>query len=357
MKTDSFLRMAAIASLSAQVALADGGALHQAKQTPPIKLGTSGGSSADVSRAFCCGGTLGAAVFLDGQLAILGNNHVLARSGSAVTGEDTIQPGLIDVGCRPATANVVGDFAGNIVRLGSANVDTALSYARSGMVDATGAILDVGVPCTIVQPPFVGLAVKKSGRTTGLTKGTITSVNTSVSIQYQTGCNAGKKFVIAYQNQLVTGAMSAGGDSGSLLVTDEVIAPKPVGLLFAGSSSTTIYNPIQDVVNAYVAAGHTFSFVGTTCGAPLAPQGGAAALSLSPEKFNRAHQAKVENEHDLMGRPGVWGVGVGASEEDPAEAVIVIYLESPGRVVPPSIPKELDGTKVRVVFTDPIVAQ
>ncbi len=45
-------------------------------------------------------------------------------------------------------------------------------------------------------------------------------------------------------NQIVTTDMSAGGDSGSLVLdTDN----NPVGLLFAGSSTATILNPIAHV--------------------------------------------------------------------------------------------------------------
>src|SRR5215813_14184364 len=71
-------------------------AANTGKQTPPIQLGTSGGSASDISANFCCGGTLGSLVTRDGVQYILSNNHVLARSGSAATGENVIQPGLID---------------------------------------------------------------------------------------------------------------------------------------------------------------------------------------------------------------------------------------------------------------------
>jgi hypothetical protein len=42
--------------------------------------------------------------------------------------------------------------------------------------------------------------------------------------------------------------MAAGGDSGSLLVD---LYNRPVGLLFAGSASATIYNPIGKVLDAF----------------------------------------------------------------------------------------------------------
>jgi hypothetical protein len=358
MKT-SLLAVALFAgSACALSALADDGPAHQVRQTPPIKLGTSGGETDDASRLYCCGGTLGAAVLYDGRLAILSNNHILARSGSAPSGDDTIQPGLIDVGCRATGSNVVADFAGNLVPLGTANVDTAISFARAGMVDTTGYILDVGVPCANTQAPALNMQVMKSGRTTGITTGRITSLNTSVSVQYQRGCNQGQRFTVSYSNQVVTTNMSSGGDSGSLLLSNDG-TPNPVGLLYAGSSSATIYNPIQDVVNAYTSGGHSFSFVGNTCGGfvqdPVEPA--------PPEAdFQKALDVKVEHEHDLMKTPGIWGVGVGFSETDVTQAVIVVYVEKPDPTAPgqqqrPNLPKDYDGVKVRVIETDPFVAQ
>src|SRR5690348_10047810 len=71
-------------------------ASYRAKQTPPIKLGTSGGNSRDENSRFCCSGTLGAEVKDSlGIKYILSNNHVLARSNKATIGDAIIQPGLI----------------------------------------------------------------------------------------------------------------------------------------------------------------------------------------------------------------------------------------------------------------------
>jgi hypothetical protein len=329
-------------------AMADDGPEHRVRQTPPIQLGTSGGSASDRSGAFCCGGTLGALVVRDGVLCILSNNHVLARSGSASSGEDTVQPGLIDSNCSANTSNIVGDFAGNIVPLGSANVDTALSIVRPGMVNTSGAILDIGVPCASPQTPVLNLPVMKSGRTTGYSTGQITSLNTSVQIQYQAGCNQGRRFNITYTNQIVTTAMSAGGDSGSVLFSNDG-TPNPVGLLFAGSSTTTIHNPIQQVINAYTAGGHTFSFVGNQCSSLVEPP----VLRPPAAAYDNALRVKVQHEQELMARAGVWGVGVGSAERNPLEAVIVIYAEK----TVADLPNQLDGVNVRVILTDPIVAQ
>ncbi|HKY33611.1 MAG TPA: hypothetical protein VJV23_13860 [Candidatus Polarisedimenticolia bacterium] len=349
------LGLAAAAALGTS-AHADGGANHQTKQSPPVKMGTSGGSVNDRSSAFCCGGTLGALVRRDGVVHILSNNHVVGRSGSAAAGEDTLQPGLIDTGCNGANSNIVGDYAGDIVPLGTANVDAAISVARSN-VDGTGSILDIGVPCSGTQGATVGLPVMKSGRTTGFTTGTVQAVNVNVSIQYQRGCNQGRKFTVSYSNQISTSNMSAGGDSGSLLLSNDG-TPHPVGLLFAGSSSVTIHNPIQHVVNAFSAGGHTFDFVGSSCasltdGSEALSAGGRAP---SAADVDYVREVKERHEADLFARRGVIGAGVGADEEDPEEAVIVLYVETDRAARPRGLPVELDGVKVRIVPTDPIVA-
>jgi hypothetical protein len=299
---------------------------------------------------------------VNGALSILSNNHILARSGSATMGEDDIQPGLIDSGCRATGDNVVGDFLGNIVPLGTANVDVGISTARSGEVSITGEILGIGVPCSNVQAPTVGLAVEKSGRTTGLQTGSITSVNTSVQIQYQKGCNSGKKFTEVYTNQVVItpGTFSAGGDSGSLILSNDG-TPNPVALLYAGSSSSTIGNPIQDVVSAITGAGKTFSFVGTSCAPANAPIGAtiesATSRGPSANDIDFARTIKERHEPDLFAKPGVLGVGVGADEKDPTQAAIVIYVDNTGGKVAHGFPSDLDGVKVRIFPTDPFVAR
>ena len=327
-------------------------------------MGTSGGSATDMSTAYCCGGTLGAVVRYDGVLSILSNNHVLARSGLAVVGEADIQPGLIDLACSAATANIVGTFPGNKVPLGTGNVDAALSTANAN-VDSTGTIMDIGIPCSAIQVPAVGLAVIKSGRTSGLTYGTVQAVNTSVSIQYQKGCNSGKKFTVSYTNQVTIVAVapstlfSTGGDSGSLIVSNDG-TPNPTALLFAGSTSTTIGNPIQDVVNAFQAGGHTFAFVGNTCSTmassayTLLPPGQGQRPSENDLDFART--IKERHEIDLFARPGVIGVGVGALDDNSTEAAIIVYVNTPGGTHPQRFPSELDGVKLRVIPTDPFVA-
>jgi hypothetical protein len=290
---------------------------------------------------------------------------VLGRSDQAVAGEDVSQPGLIDNGCRVAT--IVADFTG-AAPLGS-NVDAAVAQLRSGTMDSTGFIEDIGAPSSTTVNPSVGLAVAKSGRTTGFTTGTIGSVNTSVSVQYQKGCNSGKKFTVSYTNQVVinSSTFSAGGDSGSLIVTNNA-SHNPVALLFAGSSTTTIGNPINEVLSKLGAAlGRTFTFGGGG-GASPTTQGGVGGRqpfipgieSLMPQLPQQAVErvsAVLENHRaNLMFQPGVMGVGVGASGRADNEAGIVIYVNKDAGARP-ILPDSIEGIPVVVVLTDQFIAR
>lgn len=347
------------AALLVLVAALPAVAANTGKQTPPIKLGTSGGSASDISTQFCCGGTLGSLVTRDSVQYILSNNHVLARSGIAVTGENIIQPGLIDSACSASGDNIVATFPGNIVPLGH-NVDTALGKVVAGKVDSSGSILGVGVPCSSTATPTVGLHVEKAGRTTGLTTGTVQAVNVSATIQYQRGCGVGTTFNETYTNQvsITPGTFSGSGDSGSLIVSNTNSSHHPVALLFAGSSSSTIGNPISAVVAAYQSGGHSFGFVGTSCTSLAAEQ---LLVGPSPSEVERVRSIKEDHEAELFARPGVLGVGVGrvSDQAEETEAAIIVYVNSTGRLLARNLdmPAEIDGVKVRVIPTDPFVAR
>jgi hypothetical protein len=329
---------------------------NQVKQTPPVKLGTSGGNVHDASNAFCCSGTLGSLVTKGGVDYILSNNHVLADSDTATVGDAISQPGLVDVGCNASLTQTVANFSQAIL-LGSGNVDAAIAQIVSGEVDTSGAILEIGNPARTTAPDdstALNRGVAKSGRTTGLTCATIASVSTNVKVQYQQGCGKGKKFTILYLNQvLINGSsFSAGGDSGSLIVTSDTV--QPIALLFAGSRTTTIGNRISDVISAL-----GVSFVGPTSTSPSFTCPAAAAIIpthpgprsiVSPAGFARAMEAKERHADRLMLDDAVLGIGVGVSSENPSEVVVVIYLEE-GRAHSP-LPVELNGVRTEVVRTD-----
>ncbi len=325
---------------------------NQVKQALPISLGTSGGNVHDATHRFCCSGTLGALVTDSSNTQfILSNNHVLADTDTATPGDAISQPGLVDVGCvlTPTNSNIVARFS-TTKPLGTANIDAGLAQVVPGAVNTSGNILEVGVPSSTEASPAVGDGVAKSGRTTGLTCATIGSVNTNVVVGYQRGCGQGKKFRVLYVNQvLVNGsAFSAAGDSGSLIVTQA--AAQPVALLFAGSSTTTVANPISDVTNAF-----GVTFVGgadhpVTCPGPMSARAPAATRGPLVGSMERARLAKEKHADRLMQDEAVIGVGVGADPADPSEAVVVIYVEQ-GRMHGP-IPAELDGVRTLVVRSD-----
>ena len=210
---------------------------------------------------YCTVGTLGAVVSDGTNVYALSNAHVYALQGSqpngAVTTADrTLQPGRVDM-----TAQACGSATEiNNAAIGTlANyVPIQLSRKASNKVDAAIALLTTPPPASV--PTICGytptttpitaannMLVKKCGRTTGPTNGKVSGINATVVISYDKGA---ARFV----NQIVvTGAngsaFSDSGDSGSLIVTQS--GNQPVALLFAGSPSTTIGNPIGLVLSAF----------------------------------------------------------------------------------------------------------
>jgi len=242
---------------------------HTAKQVPPIQLGTSGGWRYDLANGYCCGGTLGS-LLTDGTYQyVLSNTHVLAmdivlggNSRIAAIGDLVIQPGLIDVSCNAANAQDVATLA-SLASLPQSNVDAAIARIIPGMVRTDGAILEIGTLSSATVAASVNQLVKKSGRTTGLTRSYVTGLNGTVSITYENECAGGTAFTKTFTGQIVIAnprsKFLASGDSGSLMVEDLATNPRAVGLLFAGSSTTAIANPINEVLAWF---GPNFAMVG-----------------------------------------------------------------------------------------------
>ena len=227
-----------------------------------------------IGHYLCTAGTLGTAVkdAQTGDPLILSNCHVLAESGDAQLGDRIMQPGPIDGGGED---DVIGHLAryipikfstdaptcpisqglvnaGNFLARALASshrfetiktsdaenkVDCAVSTVDNPD-DLSFNIIDIGAPYG-VKDVGLGDKIKKSGRTTETTEDYVLIIDASVSVSYGTGKTA------MFTGQIVGGAMSAGGDSGSLGVTDDGFV---FGLLFAGSEQVTIFNPIKDVL-------------------------------------------------------------------------------------------------------------
>src|SRR5215468_10995521 len=120
---------------------------NTAQQKKPIKLGTSGSNVNDINASFCCTGTLGSLVKdTGGNLYILSNNHVLARSNAGKTGEDIMQRGYVDtvpVCSKNGTINVatLSKFVTLNFSGGNNTVDAATAKIISGQVSTNGTIL------------------------------------------------------------------------------------------------------------------------------------------------------------------------------------------------------------------------
>lgn len=201
-------------------------------------------------------GTLGAVVRTQGGVRILSNNHVLANSNDAKRGDPVLQPGTADGGGpddllarldafipirwdRKATRAFPGRVLAAL-RGGPARntVDAALAVpVRPDAVDPT--LLGIGAVRGMAAA-HVGDGVRKSGRTTGLTDGTVLGVSATVRVDYD-GRTA------TFADQIVASGMSRPGDSGSVVVD---AGNRAVGLLFAGGESATILNPIDRVAAA-----------------------------------------------------------------------------------------------------------
>jgi len=243
----------------------------RALQAPTDRLRPAPGG-ASIGHRDITAGTLGCLVEKGGQKYILSNNHVLANSNQAQIGDPILQPGPYDGGkfpddhiadledfvpinitgipseCPVATTTVnflngVAKLLGSNVQLRAIDVQQLENLVDAAIArplnpeDVTDQILQIGTIQGSISGEL-GMAVKKSGRTTQLTTGEIEQVDVSANVQY------GEGQIAMFTDQLMAGAMSQGGDSGSA-VLDE--ANRLVGLLFAGSDTTTVINRIENV--------------------------------------------------------------------------------------------------------------
>lgn len=226
-------------------------------------------------------GTLGCLVRKGEETFILSNNHILANSNKASIGDQILQPGPYDGG--KLTMDMIARLyefvpikfigGGDGCKIGSAftsfiNVGLRLTRRKTRLfakqvtrfekliwqlenrvdaaiakpnylTDVSREILEIGYLKGWAENVGLGMNIMKSGRTTGLTVGIIEQVNVTVQVQY------GEGKIALFVDQFMAGAMSAGGDSGSTVITENNYL---AGLLFAGSDTTTVINPIKYVI-------------------------------------------------------------------------------------------------------------
>ncbi len=313
-------------------------------------------------------GTFGCVVHdqATGNRLILSNNHVLANSNDAETGDPIVQPGTVDGGrvetdtiaqlerfcpiefstapptCSLATgvanaANWLARLVGSKHRLRVEQSDpTATNLVDAAVArplndgDILDEILEIGV-IEGTKPAALGMAVRKSGRTTELTTGTITVLNATVSVGYGVGR------VAQFEDQIITSNMSQGGDSGSLLVAGDSL--HAVGLLFAGSDQVTIHSPIEVVLEC----------LDVTIAPPATEQANTQSSMARIQAVKEAHGS------ELMSKANVVGVGTGLRHKrgkltDEAALVVMVSKKLPPSQLSPGdmIPAQIEGVPVDV---------
>ena len=314
-------------------------------------------------------GTLGCVVsdHKTGVRMILSNNHVLANRNDGQPGDPILQPGPADGGSpqrdtiallerfetihynqEPAACNVARAYAclGNrLARLAGSHHQLQVIQAfpnATNQIDAALArpiqdsdVLDENLGIGDINgqtEAALGQEVCKTGRTTGLTNGTVSVLDATVTVNY------GDERTATFEHQIVSTPMSDGGDSGSLLVASQT--KQAVGLLFAGSSQATLFNPIQAVLKTL-----KIDLSGT----------GAKSISDQRSAVEKAQAVKDAYTGILMSKPNVVGVGIGLHKTEGQRTgqvglvVMVSHKVPPDMLAPEDrIPEEIDGVPVDV---------
>lgn len=348
---------AAMLSLAASAAFAGTDPLPTDRHDRPFPMGVSIGNAQ--SSPFIYAGTAGLRVRPFSNPAtkmILSNNHVLGAVGptlcpnTASFGLHTQQPGNLDTGFDPGTDPFY--LAGIVVRSipidfsGTSNlVDAAIAFTTTTL--ASTEIFGIGEPNAAIRFPTLGMAVEKSGRTTGVTGGTISAVNVSSNVDYGADCG-----IALFTNQFSVrgGAFSDAGDSGAAILDES--DNTPVGLLFAGSAANTLANPMPFV---YLSLN---VFADTPDASLTRVQAVERAESLMQDTPAMARMKKIQRREEagLFAIPGVVGVGIGRAP-DRESLSLVIYTDAPSKRARAALPHVVDGSPVMVIESGPFVAR
>lgn len=183
----------------------------------------------------------------DESLYVLGNSHVLANHGVCEVGDVILQSGRYDGGLEPG--DVLCELAEwvpfEFTDTGYPNlVDAAIARVKNPE-EVTAAVRLIGVPPGHTTHVQRDMTVHKCGRTTDLTYGKVTDVDYRLQMSYKRpGGGLGR---VGLTDQVLCTRYTAPGDSGSVVFSSGGLV---VGLHFAGSSSTSIFNRIGNVLDA-----------------------------------------------------------------------------------------------------------
>jgi hypothetical protein len=180
------------------------------------------------------------------QIFALSNNHVLADVNTLAVGTPIVQPGPETAPTTPADAfATLSSFIP--IRFptsrGSRPVnrfDAAIARITDAQLIRTGSMLDIANYTPDLAAPVPGTAVTKSGRTSGVTTGTITAIQVN-GVQVNYGTRFSPRIAVFNEVIEIVGdddrPFSMPGDSGSVIL--ERRTGRPVALLFAGDGRTT----------------------------------------------------------------------------------------------------------------------
>ena len=235
-----------------------GGVDTTARFARPIPIGVSVGNQGE-----CSAGTVGARLTDGPRVFGISNNHVWGLENAAEIGvpgvDDTntdtmLQPGRYDTAC---STDLAGDSIGVLYDFvpmyfdGTPNqVDAAIALIHDGALGCSMPADGYGAPAAGVEDlALVGDSVKKYGRTTQQTTGTVISTDINVNVGHSSG-------TALFVNQILVDGGKGGflnaGDSGSLLVLVDAFNT-PTGLLFAGArgGKLAIANHIGEVLSEF----------------------------------------------------------------------------------------------------------
>jgi S1-C subfamily serine protease len=178
-------------------------------------------------------------------LYMLSNSHVLADEGTGAKGDSIVQPGIADGGTLPA--DLIGKLEEWVPFTFTAStypnlVDAAIAKVKAG--DATSAIRLIGVPTGSNFNVRINQQVQKTGRTTDYTIGVIKDVHYRTALRYKRP--GGGRGRVGFREQVLCTRYSSGGDSGSAILN---MKNEVVGLHFAGSPTSSVFNRIENVLD------------------------------------------------------------------------------------------------------------
>jgi hypothetical protein len=230
----------------------NGNPCHRDQFPPPVRMGNSGGL---VANKGACTMGFKACDLTSGRMVFVTNSHCNVITPAPICGlvtpggnfDDWVHPGLFE---QMGTPYQVGDVAGHAPPTcpGNNNLTDATKVTSPNALTSM-AIRDVPFYLSITPgDPLPGDQVQKSGRTTGLTQGTVTAINVTVEVPAQGGYCCGP-LTMKQQVEWLPTAPTAPGDSGSALVSTEA-PPRVVGLLWGADGTYTYANHVDNVLSA-----------------------------------------------------------------------------------------------------------